>query len=80
MMDIDTSAELMSIRVAGVFAKAHQVRQVEPTADEWAFLRGLRDMRLREMGEWAARLEIDIDFAPMDLRAPPSADADGGSA
>lgn len=68
--NIDRAGELLVIRVRGMFAKMFDVRMVEPSPEAWQFLRGERDITMREMGELAHELGFHIELNFVD-RDPP---------
>jgi hypothetical protein len=70
-MTKDEAAELLQLRLRGMFARMYSRRQLRPGHDMWQFMRGERDMTIREMGEVAFALGFDvaiemIDTAPRD--------------
>lgn len=50
-MDKDTAVELFEIRCLGALAAAFQHAEKTPDENQWAMLRGEREVTMRDMGE-----------------------------
>ena len=73
--NIDRAGELLQIRMRGMFARMFDIRMAEPSPEVWQFLRGERDMTMRDMGELAHELRFHIDIGFIDRRQEDAPDA-----
>ena len=65
MTSIETAGELFEITVRGALAGAFAQTGVEPDEDQWEMLRGEREITMRDLGNIAHDLDLDLH---LDLR------------
>lgn len=69
-MDKDTAVELFEIRCLGALATAFQHAEKTPDANQWAMLRGEKEVTMRDMGEISFSTCMNFSLSMIEKRQP----------